>query len=351
MAVSLSLALTHSSTTASLRNRPPPGACLLPWSCYHGPAALVLLHCLLDRSTPRPTAPGHAVLPQGAAPGCLPGSPLPEGSACMLPGTRCCLVLPAAWSCLLCPGAVFVASTVLGLLKPCSGACLALPWSASSMVFLRSRGPPRLTGPLGHGLWGAPMPPDSSEDDGDPPGQCCDDGCRTTYNTAVWTSRRQPLQRHLEAEHGVRIRRTVYLCTICGDTLGSRPNNQGCLVSQPDAAPPQNLQHRCSSCPRSFLTRRGLYNHEQRHRREAALLARQNVAAGAQPTTSGDGPPQQPDSDSDATPVDSAGTIPPHGRPHPDQPPLQSPPRSWEHCSGAPTPRAERRRGSDGRAR
>ncbi|KAL1484160.1 hypothetical protein MTO96_032752 [Rhipicephalus appendiculatus] len=46
-----------------------------------------------------------------------------------------------------------------------------------------------------------------------------------------------------------------------------------------------------------------------RTRRRSALLARQNVAAGAQLTTSRDGPPQQPDSD--ATPADSAGTTQP----------------------------------------
>ncbi|KAH7942641.1 hypothetical protein HPB51_028679 [Rhipicephalus microplus] len=65
---------------------------------------------------------------------------------------------------------------------------------------------------------------DSSEDDGDPPWQerqpvrngstlvvyfpvppaieCCELGCGATYNPATWTSRRQSLERHLEAEHG-----------------------------------------------------------------------------------------------------------------------------------------------------
>ncbi|KAL1433277.1 hypothetical protein MTO96_012677 [Rhipicephalus appendiculatus] len=79
---------------------------------------------------------------------------------------------------------------------------------------------------------------------------------------------------------------------------------------------------------RSFLSRRGLYNHEQWHRREAALRARQNVAAGAQPTTSADGPPQQPDSDSDATPAESAGTTQPRqASPGPAAAP--EPPLAW----------------------
>ncbi|KAH7961429.1 hypothetical protein HPB52_009047 [Rhipicephalus sanguineus] len=115
--------------------------------------------------------------------------------------------------------------------------------------------------------------------------QCCEDGCAAAYNPAVWTSRRQSLQRHLEAEHGVRIRRTVNVCTICGDTLGLRPTTHACLVNRPAGAPPPAHRHQCSTCSRSFTTRRGLQNHEQRHRREEAL-ARQNAAAGAPPTRS-----------------------------------------------------------------
>ncbi|KAH7976973.1 hypothetical protein HPB52_022438 [Rhipicephalus sanguineus] len=114
--------------------------------------------------------------------------------------------------------------------------------------------------------------------------QCCEDGCAAAYNPAVWTSRRQSLQRHLEAEHGVRIRRTVNVCTICGDTLGLRPTTHACLVNRPASAPPPVYRHQCSTCSRSFTSRRGLQNYEQRHRREEAL-ARQNAAA-APPTRS-----------------------------------------------------------------
>nr|XP_037289623.1 uncharacterized protein LOC119183546 [Rhipicephalus microplus] len=121
--------------------------------------------------------------------------------------------------------------------------------------------------------------PDDSEDDGDPPVQerqperegttltlffplpatflCCEEGCATAYNPEVWTSRRQSLQRHLEGEHGVRITRTVY--------------------HLPDLL---ELLH----------VKKGLYNHEQRHRREEALLARQNATAGPPPAAAVAGP-------------------------------------------------------------
>ncbi|XP_070385020.1 uncharacterized protein [Dermacentor albipictus] len=161
---------------------------------------------------------------------------------------------------------------------------------------------------------------DISEDDGDPitPGQerqparedgtltvffpvpqtvrCCEEGCRAAYAAAKWTARRQSLQRHLELEHGTRIRRTINVCTICGETLGLRPASHACLAAANlTAAPPAALPHQCGSCPMSFPTRRGLGNHEQWHRREAALAARRDLAAGAATGAS--------EQDSDSTPA------------------------------------------------
>nr|XP_050025000.1 uncharacterized protein LOC126519682 [Dermacentor andersoni] len=155
--------------------------------------------------------------------------------------------------------------------------------------------------PGGHGR----MAHDHNEDDGDPntPGRerqparedgtltvffpvphtvrCCEEGCRAAYAAAKWTARRQSLQRHLELEHGTRIRRTINVCSICGETLGLRPASHACLLAADSTAPPAALPHQCGSCSMSFPTRRGLSNHEQWHRREAALAARRDLAAGA----------------------------------------------------------------------
>ncbi|KAH7934559.1 hypothetical protein HPB51_029072 [Rhipicephalus microplus] len=162
---------------------------------------------------------------------------------------------------------------------------------------------------------------DSSEDDGDPPWQerqpvrdgstlvvyfpvppaieCCELGCGATYNPATWTSRRQSLERHLEAEHGARITSTSYICSLCGDVLGQRPmaHVNKCLANVPTAAPPPRFRHQCDKCPRSFPARKGLHNHQQWHLREEAKQARQNVAAGA--------PPRQP-------PTSATGSTSPH---------------------------------------
>nr|XP_054921181.1 uncharacterized protein LOC129381934 [Dermacentor andersoni] len=155
--------------------------------------------------------------------------------------------------------------------------------------------------PGGHGR----MAHDHNEDDGDPntPGRerqparedgtltvffpvphtvrCCEEGCRAAYAAAKWTARRQSLQRHLELEHGARIRRTINVCSICGETLGLRPASHACLAAADSTAPPAALPHQCGSCSMSFPTRRGLSNHEQWHRREVALAARHDLAAGA----------------------------------------------------------------------
>ncbi|KAH6943571.1 hypothetical protein HPB50_024473 [Hyalomma asiaticum] len=100
--------------------------------------------------------------------------------------------------------------------------------------------------------------------------KCCERGAGPAYNPEVWTSRRQFLQRHLEVEHGAHIRSTVNICTIC------------------EKLPP--LPH-IAICPSSFLTLRGLMNHEQRHRREAALQARQATMSATPRSPNGFEPP------------------------------------------------------------
>nr|XP_050033033.1 uncharacterized protein LOC126529541 [Dermacentor andersoni] len=106
------------------------------------------------------------------------------------------------------------------------------------------------------------MAHDHNEDDGDPntPGRerqparedgtltvffpvphtvrCCEEGCRAAYAAAKWTARRQSLQWHLELEHGARIRRTINVCSICGETLGLRPASHACLAAADSTAPP-----------------------------------------------------------------------------------------------------------------
>nr|XP_054921179.1 uncharacterized protein LOC129381932 [Dermacentor andersoni] len=155
--------------------------------------------------------------------------------------------------------------------------------------------------PGGHGR----VAQDHNEDDGDPntPGRerqparedgtltvffpvphtvrCCEEGCRAAYAAAKWTARRQSLQRHLEVEHGARIRRPINVCSICGETLGLRPASHACLAAADSTAPPAALPHQCGSCSMPFPTRRGLSNHERWHRRETALAARRDLAAGA----------------------------------------------------------------------
>ncbi|KAH6942900.1 hypothetical protein HPB50_011525 [Hyalomma asiaticum] len=125
---------------------------------------------------------------------------------------------------------------------------------------------------------------------------CCERGCRAAYNPEVWTSRRQSLQRHLETEHGARIRSTINVCNISGEVLGPRPTTHRCLVRRLAAGPPPPPAHRhqCALCPSSFPTRRGLTNHEQRHRREAAQQARQATTPAAPGSSSGPQPPPSP---------------------------------------------------------
>ncbi|KAH9375177.1 hypothetical protein HPB48_017952 [Haemaphysalis longicornis] len=119
---------------------------------------------------------------------------------------------------------------------------------------------------------------------------CTEEGCQSKYSPVSWTSRRQSLQRHLEADHGVRIRETVNVCSHCGDTLGRRPTIHECSTGASLHAIPTRQRHACQECEQTFPSRKGLQNHREWHRKEAAR-ANQETAGQARP-------PQPPRHDS-----------------------------------------------------
>ncbi|XP_040069551.1 uncharacterized protein LOC120842483 [Ixodes scapularis] len=112
--------------------------------------------------------------------------------------------------------------------------------------------------------------------------KCPEEGCSAAYTAAAWTAKRQSLQRHLEGDPGMRIRRTVNLCTLCGATLGTRPTSHPCLANGRAAAAPTQQRHQCTRCPHSFPSRKGLHNHLQWHTKEEAKQMR---AASSQAST------------------------------------------------------------------
>ncbi|XP_077537070.1 uncharacterized protein LOC144149380 [Haemaphysalis longicornis] len=118
------------------------------------------------------------------------------------------------------------------------------------------------------------------------PFRCTETGCTSAYSAAAWTNRRQSLQRHLEGDHGMRIRRTVNLCALCGDTLGAKPTTHPCLANGRATAAPTQQRFQCTDCPSSFPSRKGLHNHTLWHKKEGAK--RQRAASSQQSTTPGD---------------------------------------------------------------
>ncbi|KAM7313621.1 hypothetical protein ISCGN_003474 [Ixodes scapularis] len=120
--------------------------------------------------------------------------------------------------------------------------------------------------------------------------RCTEEGCSSAYSAAAWTSRRQSLQRHLEGDHGVRIRRTTNHCALCSVTLGARPSAHPCLANGNHTAAPTQQRHQCPECPASFPSRKGLGNHRQWHRKQRAgrqALVDLGVSASHGDTTSG----------------------------------------------------------------
>ncbi|KAL1415249.1 hypothetical protein MTO96_029519 [Rhipicephalus appendiculatus] len=59
--------------------------------------------------------------------------------------------------------------------------------------------------------------------------RCSKRGCGSSYGGASWTSRVQPLRRHYEHEHGLRIRERLSLCSACNEALRERPSSHPCL--------------------------------------------------------------------------------------------------------------------------
>ncbi|KAH7973258.1 hypothetical protein HPB52_023323 [Rhipicephalus sanguineus] len=100
--------------------------------------------------------------------------------------------------------------------------------------------------------------------------RCPKRGCGTSYGGSSWTARVQSLRRHLETEHGLRIRSKVYVCTVCGETIRARPSYHHCLetAEMPERPPPG--QHQCDRCTQSFPSARGLYNHRNWHQTQDA---------------------------------------------------------------------------------
>ncbi|XP_049527461.1 uncharacterized protein LOC125947135 [Dermacentor silvarum] len=156
--------------------------------------------------------------------------------------------------------------------------------------------------------------------------KCTEKGCSTSYSPAVWTSRRQSLQRHLEQQHGCRIVTTTHFCTLCRKILGYRPTSHGCLTKgQHEFSTPTQNQHKCTECPYSFPSRKGLDNHMKAHRRRAAAQQASSANQPASPTTSDDSNVDAPISvatpapSNEPTPASTPGT-PRRGSPNVDSP-------------------------------
>ncbi|XP_077536006.1 uncharacterized protein LOC144148331 [Haemaphysalis longicornis] len=104
--------------------------------------------------------------------------------------------------------------------------------------------------------------------------KCTEGSCSSAYTAAAWTAKRPSLQRHLEGDHDMRIRRMVNLCDVCGATLGAKPTLHPCLANGRAVAAPTQQRYQCSECPQSFPSKKGLNNHLQWHSKEEAKRLR-----------------------------------------------------------------------------
>ncbi|KAL3192064.1 hypothetical protein MRX96_018183 [Rhipicephalus microplus] len=77
--------------------------------------------------------------------------------------------------------------------------------------------------------------------------------------------RRSSVRRHVEFEHGVRVRERIYVCTVCDAPLTSRPSYHHCLARATLVPSTETPRRRCGVCDATFTTKRGLANHLRCH--------------------------------------------------------------------------------------
>lgn len=102
---------------------------------------------------------------------------------------------------------------------------------------------------------------------------CTEEGCRSTFKANAWTATRRSLERHLERDHGIKIRATANICRKCNADIGNKPTLHSCRNLTPVGArqpTPTRFAYRCADCDESFPTNRGLRNHQQWHRDRVA---------------------------------------------------------------------------------
>ncbi|KAL3213453.1 hypothetical protein MRX96_035386 [Rhipicephalus microplus] len=95
--------------------------------------------------------------------------------------------------------------------------------------------------------------------------QCAVDNCSMKYSGAAWTSRALSVRRHVEFEHGVRVRERIYVCAVCDAPLASRPSYHHCLARATLVPSTETPRRRCGVCDATFTTKRGLANHLRCH--------------------------------------------------------------------------------------
>jgi len=101
---------------------------------------------------------------------------------------------------------------------------------------------------------------------------CTEPDCRNPpFHAASWTASKQSLIRHLFTAHAITIRSSEKWCLLCLKRTGSKVSEHSCFKTNPHVRQLAcALRFKCSMCPFTVNTRRGLRNHEEAHRRNRA---------------------------------------------------------------------------------
>ncbi|GBN93418.1 hypothetical protein AVEN_7644-1 [Araneus ventricosus] len=95
---------------------------------------------------------------------------------------------------------------------------------------------------------------------------CTENNCSRPFANESWSSIKNSLKRHLEKDHGTRIRSSFFWCSVCKLRIGRSPTSHGCLQGKPVLPPSTPFHWKCDVCPSSFPSEAGLRNHKRMHK-------------------------------------------------------------------------------------
>ncbi|XP_035218769.1 vegetative cell wall protein gp1-like [Stegodyphus dumicola] len=97
---------------------------------------------------------------------------------------------------------------------------------------------------------------------------CTEPNCSLLFRSNSWSCMKRSLTRHLLQEHLTPISSCMKWCSLCNSRLANKVSVHACFrTSPPVISTGASFRWKCTVCPFSCPSRKGLFNHSEFHRR------------------------------------------------------------------------------------